>query len=137
MTFVPLEDTSLKTAQSASYIALAVGIAILTLVSVHTIFEKIPGNNIMVSVFTMLLELCLLEVYTAQNNGVCKVEGCSWGTAVVWLVTSQLAFAAASLGSWNTSKIAASSGDMCKWSSRSIYKNNTETLRCSNRKIDI
>ncbi|KAG7348404.1 hypothetical protein IV203_017109 [Nitzschia inconspicua] len=105
--FFKIEDASLKTAQSASFIALVVGIGFLAMTSIHNFVKPIPAKDVVLCACMMFLELCLLEVYTAQNNGICEVERCSWGTATIWLASTQLAFAAASLWSWYSSKVIA------------------------------
>jgi hypothetical protein len=125
--FATLEDEALKTAQSASYIALAVGIAILSSAAVHTFLQPIPAHDILFGMCSMFLEVCLLVVYTARSNGVCEIEGCFWGTGTVWLVITQLAFVAPSVGSFFASKRVTDNGQ--PWNHRSLYSsNNNESL---------
>jgi hypothetical protein len=132
--FTTLEDQSLKIAQSASYLALAAGVVFLALSTVHSFLKRIPAIDILLGVCAMFLELCLLEVYTAQDNGICEIEGCSWGTAAIWLATAQLAFIAASVGSFQSSK-----NDIKKhpWNSRLFHNSYDETLCRSQKRINL
>lgn len=133
--FVTLEDQALKAAQSASYVALAAGMVFLAIAAFHTFIQSIPGKDPLLSTCVMLLELCLLDVYSAQNNGICEVEGCIWGNAIVWLAIAQLAFVAASVGSWYSNK--SYDGKDYHWSLRSFCNSQNETLRRSQRSIDL
>jgi hypothetical protein len=137
ITFVTLEDESLKMAQVASFIGLAVGIAMLICSGVHNFLQPIPAQDMLFGVCSMFLEVCLLGVYLAQNNGVCQIEGCSWGTGTLWLVITQLVFVAPTMGSWFASRPVA--GKDHPWNHRSLYSssNHNETLRRSQQKINL
>jgi hypothetical protein len=135
--FVTLEDEALKTAQFASYIALVVGIVILFGGgTVYTFLQPIPALDMLFGICSMFLEVCLLGVYTAQNNGVCKIEGCSWGTGTIWLVITQLAFIAPSLRSCLASKRFADSDHT--GNRRSLYSSiNNASLRRSHQRMNL
>jgi len=96
--FLDLEDKSLKAARTASVVAFAMGLSLLGLAVVNKFFGAIQHNNLLISVGGVVVQLCLLMVYTAMSNGVCEVEGCSWGSAAAWLIISQLAYLTASVG---------------------------------------
>jgi hypothetical protein len=98
--FDNIEDQSLKTARTASIAALALGSLFICLASIHAFLYQFPWKDIMLSMTVMCVQLCLVVVYTARDNGLCEVEGCSWGSAIIWLVFSQIAYLGALVGSF-------------------------------------
>jgi len=100
--FLALEDQSLKAAGTASLTAFAVGISLLALIVINNFFWPVPYNTTLISLCGVGVQLCLLMVYTAMNNSICELEGCSWGSATVWLIITQLVYLTASVGSLYT-----------------------------------
>ena len=97
--FVALEDESLKTAQSASLGAFALGVVFFAISTAQEFQISIPFQNALLTACAAVIELCLMTVYTAQNNSICEMQGCTWGSATVYLAVAQIAFIAAAAGS--------------------------------------
>jgi hypothetical protein len=102
--FVTVDDRSLIAARNASVIAFVLGLGFLSLAATHNFLYKIPGKDIILTLAGLGVQFYLFLVYTAKNNGICEIEGCTWGRAATWLFLSQLVYLAASLGSLLTSE---------------------------------
>jgi hypothetical protein len=102
--FVTLEDQSLKSAQSASLAAFALGALFFAISAAHEFYMPFPLKNTVLSILATIIELCLMTVYTAQSNSICEMQGCKWGSATAYLVVAQLAFVVAMVGSIYTSQ---------------------------------
>jgi hypothetical protein len=101
--FFGLEDPALEAARNAAVSAFVVGILYLFVLAMHNCVSRIPGGDILLSILGAVIQLCLLAVYVAKDNGICEVEGCSWGRGATWLIMSQIIMISASIGSICTS----------------------------------
>ena len=96
--FEILEDETLKFARTAAIAALCLGCTFLSLIAVNSVDVKVPGTYMFHTLVGTCLQFSLLMVYAAKNNGICEVEGCTWGSAATWLAISQLLYLFAIIG---------------------------------------
>lgn len=98
-TYTSLDDPALQLSQTVSSTALALGSAFLAVTCIHAMVHPVPGKDIVLSLLGASVQLAMLMVYSAKNNGICDVEGCDWGYGAVWNMVSQILYLAASAGS--------------------------------------
>lgn len=132
--FVTLEDQSLKTAQSASLGAFALGVVYFALSSAYEFYIRFPLKNAVLTACAMIIEMCLMAVYSAKNNGICEMQGCTWGAATIYLAVAQIAFIAASIGSIYTSQ-----NKDVPFSPRSSFSGSgkNDTISLSQRRLNV
>ena len=88
--FVSLDDPALMVARSASMAAFILGSCFLPIVVIHNFVRQIPGKNAISIMFGTAIQLCLIVIYGAKENGICEVEGCEWGRGATWHFLSQV-----------------------------------------------
>jgi hypothetical protein len=103
--FVSLDDQPLMAARSASMAAFILGSCFTTLSLIHNFVWKVPEKDILSSLLGTAIQLCLIVVYGAKENGVCEVEGCYWGRGAIWHVLSQILYLASFGGTLYTSNL--------------------------------
>ncbi|KAL3919765.1 MAG: hypothetical protein SGILL_003590 [Bacillariaceae sp.] len=134
--FVELEDQALRTAQSASFGAFALGVVFLAISAAHELWVPIPFKNAILSACAMMIELSLMIVYTAKENGICEMQSCTWGSAVTYLTVTQIAFAAASIGSAYTGEELATKG--APFGMRAYFGSSKgDSIRRSQRRLEL
>ena len=100
-----IEDPALEAGRKAATAAFVLGLIFLPMLTIHNFGAfSIPYNDILLSLIGAGIQLCLLVVYTAKDNGICEVEDCSWGSGATWLLMSEMMLLAASAGSLYTSE---------------------------------
>ena len=103
--FFGLDDPALQVGKQAGVFAFVMGLIFLCLLAVNNFVVQIPFSEVIVTVLGAVIQLCLLAVYVSKDNGICEVEGCSWGNGATWLLMSQIMMLSASIGSLYTSRI--------------------------------
>jgi hypothetical protein len=98
--FAAIEDQSLRAARTAAIAAFGFGLAFMCLASIHAFLYEFSSKDIMLTMIGMCIQLCLVVVYVAKDNSLCDIEGCSWGSAMIWLVFSQITYLGALVGSF-------------------------------------
>lgn len=98
--FSAIEDQSLRAARTAAITAFGFGLAFICLASIHAFLYKFHCKDTMLTMIGMCIQLFLVMVYVAKDNELCEVEGCSWGSATIWLVFSQITYLGALIGSF-------------------------------------
>ncbi len=109
--FFGVDDPALQVGKEAGVFAFVVGLVFLCLLAVNDFIVQIPFSEVIVTVLGSVIQLCLLAIYVAKDNGICEIEGCSWGSGATWLLMSQIMTMSASIGSLYTSRISLSDVD--------------------------
>jgi len=99
ITFLTLEDPALEAGRNAAVYAFIVGLLYISMSTIHHFVARIPYCDILLSILGAVIQLCFLVVYVAKDNGICEVEGCSWGSGATWLFMSEILMLSASVGS--------------------------------------
>ena len=102
--FLGLEDPALEAARIAGVSAFIIGLVYLCMLSIHYFVTRIQYSDILLGILGAVIQLCLLVVYIAKDNGICEIEGCSWGSGATWLLISEIMMLSASIGSIYTSE---------------------------------
>jgi hypothetical protein len=97
--FLTLEDPALEAGRNAAVYAFIVGLIYLPVLTIHHFVARIPYCDVLLSILGAVIQMCLLVVYVAKDNGICEVEGCSWGSGATWLLISEILMLSASIGS--------------------------------------
>jgi hypothetical protein len=102
--FLTWEDPALEAGRKAAVSALIIGLLYLPMLTIHHFVARIPYCDILLSILGAAIQVCLLVVYVAKDNGICEVEGCSWGSGATWLLMSEILMLSATIGSLYTSE---------------------------------
>ena len=108
--FFESEDPSLEAGRKAGVFAFVMGLLFLCMLTIHNFFAPIPSSDILLTVLGAVIQLCLLVIYIAKDNGICEIEGCTWGNGATWLSMSQILMLSASTGSIYTSGLSSVGG---------------------------
>ena len=109
--FFGLEDPALEAGRKAGVFAFVVGLVFLGVLTMNNFVARIPYSDFFVTIFGAAVQLCLLAIYVAKDNGICEMEGCSWGRGATWLLMAQIMMLSASIGALYTGRISLTDPD--------------------------
>ena len=101
--FLGLEDPALEAGRNAASFAAIVGLLYLLILAFHS-FVGTPYSDFLIIILGTVIQLSLLVVYVAKENGICELIECSWGSGVIWLYMSEIIIFSSSIGALLTSE---------------------------------
>ena len=102
--FIEVDDPALELGRKAGVYAFLLDIIFLSMLAIHNYVSRFPYDDVLLTIFGAGIQMCLLVVYSAKDNGVCEVEGCSWGSGATWLFLTEIMMLSASIGTFYTSE---------------------------------